>query len=198
MELCSSATSQELNDAIHSDVLPRLSVNVGRRCPEYSELSEQHQGPPATQPLGEEQQIPGRVDERMSAAQRQPSPQQYQHYAPLVPALKEALRKWLAVPFAAVGHEADPPPERDLVHILRSRIPFRLVVLVCHQHVDTWFGANDALYQALAGEKCATELWLVDAQWGLCVKKGLQQVSCSISVGIDKPMNFSTPLKVGI
>ncbi|KAL8273693.1 hypothetical protein Esti_002405 [Eimeria stiedai] len=59
---------------------------------EYSALSEQHRAPPARQPGEEEQQIPGHVDERMSAAERQPSPQRHKPYAALVAALEEALR----------------------------------------------------------------------------------------------------------
>ncbi|KAL8275149.1 hypothetical protein Esti_000899 [Eimeria stiedai] len=66
-------------------------VVKGRRL-EYSGLSTQHQAPPARQPREEVKRIPERVDERMSAAERQPSPQQDKRYATLVAALKEALR----------------------------------------------------------------------------------------------------------
>ncbi|KAL8273025.1 hypothetical protein Esti_003078 [Eimeria stiedai] len=140
MELSSRATSEGLDNAIHSHVRPQLSVGSGQRSTleaetwrgkvlrncvvppvnnmptevrhdlirtpaaqqtepvvqerrlECSELSEQHQAPPARQPRKKEQQIPGHVDGRMSAAERQPSPQQGKHYATLVAALREALR----------------------------------------------------------------------------------------------------------
>ncbi|KAL8269407.1 hypothetical protein Esti_006645 [Eimeria stiedai] len=184
MELSSSATSEGLDNAIHSDVRPQLSVGSGQRKRrlEFSDLSMQRQAPTAKEPCEEEQQILGRVDERMSVAERQPSPQQDKHYATLVAGVKEALRtirklekpyddyafldgslERLAARFAAVLARGDPPPETDLVSVFPSRIPFRLVRLVCHQHFDRWIAAKDALHQTLAPEECARELWLVYA-----------------------------------
>ncbi|KAL8270681.1 hypothetical protein Esti_005397 [Eimeria stiedai] len=59
-----------------------FAVRTPERRLEYSELS-------ARQPREHEQRIPRHVDERTSAAERQPSPQQDKHYASLVAALKE-------------------------------------------------------------------------------------------------------------
>ncbi|KAL8270238.1 hypothetical protein Esti_005837 [Eimeria stiedai] len=73
--------------------------------------------------------------------------------------------------FAAVLAKGDPPPETDLVSIFMSRILFRLVRLVRHQHFDTWIAAKEALHQALAPEECARELWLVDAPLELVRKE---------------------------
>ncbi|KAL8275113.1 hypothetical protein Esti_000992 [Eimeria stiedai] len=79
------------HDLIRAPAAQQTKPVVQERRLEYSDLSEQHKAPPARQPREEEQQLPGQVDERMSAALRQPSPQQDKHYATLVATLKEAL-----------------------------------------------------------------------------------------------------------
>ncbi|KAL8272045.1 hypothetical protein Esti_004032 [Eimeria stiedai] len=162
MELPSSATSEGIDNAIHSDVRPQLSVGSGQRSSlvaeawkgkvlcnrvvppvnnmptearhylirtpaaqqtkpvvhegrlEYSELSEQHQAPPARQPREEEQQIPGHVDERMSASERQPSPQQDKHPATLLAALKEVLRSVKAQSSTSNDQHSNVLPREEL------------------------------------------------------------------------------------
>ncbi|KAL8428013.1 hypothetical protein ACSSS7_007437 [Eimeria intestinalis] len=69
----------------------------------------------------------------------------------------------LAARFDAVLAEADSPSEAELMRILLSRLPFRLVRLVCRQHFDTWIAAKEALREALAPEERARQLWLIDA-----------------------------------
>ncbi|KAL8425897.1 hypothetical protein ACSSS7_008286 [Eimeria intestinalis] len=69
----------------------------------------------------------------------------------------------LAARFDAVLAEGDSPSEAELVRIFLSRLPFRLVRLVCRQHFDTWIAAKEALREALASEERARQLWLIDA-----------------------------------
>ncbi|KAL8442939.1 hypothetical protein Emed_007033 [Eimeria media] len=71
--------------------------------------------------------------------------------------------KRLAARFDAVLAEGDSPPKEELVRIFLSRLPFRLVRLVCREHFDTWIAAKEALREALAPEERARQLWLIDA-----------------------------------
>ncbi|KAL8273875.1 hypothetical protein Esti_002198 [Eimeria stiedai] len=162
-----------------------FALKMPERRLEYSDLLMQHRAPPARQPREKEQQIPEGVDERMSAAEGPPSPQQDKHYATLLAALKETLRS-VKAESSTSSYQSTNASSAEFTGSLKKsrqfhgqgsrewlaqleqyqlviRIPFLLVRLVCHQHFDTWIAAKHALHHAVAPEESARELWLVDA-----------------------------------
>ncbi|KAL8435238.1 hypothetical protein ACSSS7_002616 [Eimeria intestinalis] len=103
----------------------------------------------------------------------------------------------LVARFDNVVAESGPPPEANSVRIFVSRIPFRFVGLLCHQHFDTWSEAKEALSKALAPEECANSCgyWMQRLSW--YVNKGLHDAPCSSSNRRNTPIKLTRGTQQG-